>query len=265
MRRRLTAHGTSPAPAGAVVRDGGDVADFARDLGADEVMLKAALGGYDGRGVWVVRPGDPFPAPGPLLAEERVDFTASSPSWSPAARTARRRLPGGPIDSVRRHLPRGDRAGARPAARPCGHRAADRPADRRGARRGGHPGGGDVRYPGRSARQRAGDASHTTRATGRSRARAPASSSSTCARSSTSRSATRARWRPLRSWRTCSVARDGENGLYGGYLHCLARDPALRIHAYGKEVRPGRKVGHVTALGSDLAETLCERGMRRRA
>ena len=47
----------------------------------------------------------------------------------------------------------------------------------------------------------------------------------------------------------------GENGLYGGYLHCLARDPALRIHAYGKEVRPGRKVGHVTALGSDLAET----------
>ena len=47
----------------------------------------------------------------------------------------------------------------------------------------------------------------------------------------------------------------GANGLYGGYLHCLARDPALRIHAYGG-VRPGRKVGHVTALGSDLAETL---------
>ena len=55
----------------------------------------------------------------------------------------------------------------------------------------------------------------------------------------------------------------GATGLYGGYLH-LARDPALRIHAYGKEVRPGRKVGHVTALGSDLAETRRERGMRRR-
>ena len=74
MRRRLTAHGV-PCPRWRVVRDGADVADFARELGADEVVLKASLGGYDGRGVWVVRPGDPLPAAGPLLAEERVDFT----------------------------------------------------------------------------------------------------------------------------------------------------------------------------------------------
>ncbi|HET9899507.1 MAG TPA: ATP-grasp domain-containing protein, partial [Actinomycetes bacterium] len=47
-----------------------------------------------------------------------------------------------------------------------------------------------------------------------------------------------------------------EKDLYGGYLHCMARDPALHIHAYGKEVRPGRKVGHVTALGADLDATL---------
>ncbi len=39
-------------------------------------------------------------------------------------------------------------------------------------------------------------------------------------------------------------------------LHMLfARDPALKIHLYGKEVRPGRKIGHVTALGSDLEDT----------
>lgn len=38
-------------------------------------------------------------------------------------------------------------------------------------------------------------------------------------------------------------------------LHMLfARDPALKIHLYGKEVRPGRKIGHVTALGDDLVE-----------
>jgi 5-(carboxyamino)imidazole ribonucleotide synthase len=43
-------------------------------------------------------------------------------------------------------------------------------------------------------------------------------------------------------------------GLYGGYLHCMARDPALRIHAYGKQVRPGRKIGHVTVVGDDLAD-----------
>ena len=39
--------------------------------------------------------------------------------------------------------------------------------------------------------------------------------------------------------------------MYSGYLHCLAHDPGVRIHMYGKQVRPGRKVGHVTTLGSD--------------
>jgi 5-(carboxyamino)imidazole ribonucleotide synthase len=40
--------------------------------------------------------------------------------------------------------------------------------------------------------------------------------------------------------------------LYSPYLHCMARDPGLRIHMYGKPVRPGRKVGHVTVVGSDV-------------
>lgn len=48
----------------------------------------------------------------------------------------------------------------------------------------------------------------------------------------------------------------GEVGnLYSAYRHVFARDPSLHVHLYGKDVRPGRKVGHVTALGSDLAET----------
>jgi 5-(carboxyamino)imidazole ribonucleotide synthase len=34
--------------------------------------------------------------------------------------------------------------------------------------------------------------------------------------------------------------------------HCMARWPDVKIHLYGKGFRPGRKVGHVTALGSDL-------------
>jgi 5-(carboxyamino)imidazole ribonucleotide synthase len=39
-------------------------------------------------------------------------------------------------------------------------------------------------------------------------------------------------------------------------LHLLmGRDPALKVHLYGKDVRPGRKIGHVTALGDDLHET----------
>ena len=44
--------------------------------------------------------------------------------------------------------------------------------------------------------------------------------------------------------------------LYDGYPHALARDPMLRVHLYGKELRPGRKVGHVNAYGEDLDDCL---------
>jgi 5-(carboxyamino)imidazole ribonucleotide synthase len=44
--------------------------------------------------------------------------------------------------------------------------------------------------------------------------------------------------------------------LYDGYPHALARDPRLRVHLYGKGLRPGRKVGHVNAYGDDLEDCL---------
>lgn len=34
----------------------------------------------------------------------------------------------------------------------------------------------------------------------------------------------------------------------------LGTDPAAKVHLYGKEVRPGRKLGHVTVVASDLAD-----------
>jgi 5-(carboxyamino)imidazole ribonucleotide synthase len=34
--------------------------------------------------------------------------------------------------------------------------------------------------------------------------------------------------------------------------HLFADDPGVRVHLYGKQVRPGRKIGHVTVLGEDL-------------
>jgi 5-(carboxyamino)imidazole ribonucleotide synthase len=40
--------------------------------------------------------------------------------------------------------------------------------------------------------------------------------------------------------------------LYSTYRHLLARDPGLKIHLYGKDVRPGRKIGHVNVSGDDL-------------
>lgn len=39
--------------------------------------------------------------------------------------------------------------------------------------------------------------------------------------------------------------------LYDAYKHVLAHDPALKVHLYGKEVKTGRKVGHVSACGDD--------------
>ncbi|HEY5134190.1 MAG TPA: 5-(carboxyamino)imidazole ribonucleotide synthase [Candidatus Nanopelagicales bacterium] len=49
----------------------------------------------------------------------------------------------------------------------------------------------------------------------------------------------------------------GDKGdLYHAFLHCMARDPGLKVHMYGKDVRPGRKIGHVTVVGDDLDDLL---------
>ncbi|MET8835027.1 5-(carboxyamino)imidazole ribonucleotide synthase [Micromonospora sp. NPDC004540] len=34
--------------------------------------------------------------------------------------------------------------------------------------------------------------------------------------------------------------------------HLFAAEPGAKVHLYGKQVRPGRKIGHVTVLGTDL-------------
>ena len=65
--------------------------------------------------------------------------------------------------------------------------------------------------------------------------------------------APRARWTVMVN----ILGGDGEAGrLYDGFPHALARDPRLRVHLYGKELRPGRKVGHVNAYGDDLDDCL---------
>ncbi len=40
--------------------------------------------------------------------------------------------------------------------------------------------------------------------------------------------------------------------VYSRYEHVMAADPGVKVHLYGKSVRPGRKIGHVTALGDDM-------------
>jgi 5-(carboxyamino)imidazole ribonucleotide synthase len=49
--------------------------------------------------------------------------------------------------------------------------------------------------------------------------------------------------------------------VYDRYIHVMAADPGVKVHMYGKPVRPGRKIGHVTATGADPAE-LADRARR---
>ncbi len=42
----------------------------------------------------------------------------------------------------------------------------------------------------------------------------------------------------------------GDNeDLFSAYAQALAAEPTVKVHSYGKSVRPGRKVGHVTVIG----------------
>ena len=49
-----------------------------------------------------------------------------------------------------------------------------------------------------------------------------------------------------------SVDSPGGMGIDERLHHLFAADPGARVHLYGKQVRPGRKIGHVTVLGDDL-------------
>lgn len=66
----------------------------------------------------------------------------------------------------------------------------------------------------------------------------------------------RARWTVM-----ANVLGGDRPALYPELEALLAQDPALRVHLYGKQVRPGRKIGHVTVFGDDL-DDLRERARR---
>jgi 5-(carboxyamino)imidazole ribonucleotide synthase len=78
MRQRLSELGI-PAPAHRVVIDAAELEEFAESVGGYPVVVKTTRGGYDGKGVWVInQPGEAaeaFATGSPLLAEELVFFT----------------------------------------------------------------------------------------------------------------------------------------------------------------------------------------------
>ena len=49
-----------------------------------------------------------------------------------------------------------------------------------------------------------------------------------------------------------------EGTLADRYDEALAGHPTVKLHNYGKEPRPGRKVGHVTAIGDNLDDVVYE-------
>jgi 5-(carboxyamino)imidazole ribonucleotide synthase len=55
-----------------------------------------------------------------------------------------------------------------------------------------------------------------------------------------------------------NVLGGAKTDMYRPYLHLMARNPSLHFHQYKKDVRPGRKIGHVTACGNDLLHLLQE-------
>lgn len=65
---------------------------------------------------------------------------------------------------------------------------------------------------------------------------------------------------PRATWTVmANVLGGSRTNLHGGLDELLTQDAGLRVHLYGKQVRQGRKIGHVTVCGDDLDD------LRRRA
>lgn len=53
--------------------------------------------------------------------------------------------------------------------------------------------------------------------------------------------------------------------IFDRYIHVMAADPAVKVHFYGKEIRVGRKIGHVTIVGGPEDDVADVRDRARRA
>ncbi|RKN37430.1 5-(carboxyamino)imidazole ribonucleotide synthase [Streptomyces hoynatensis] len=257
MRARLTELGV-PCPRHRLVADPADVERFAtREAGGFPVVLKTVRGGYDGKGVWVVgsaaEAAEPFKAGVPVLAEEKVDFARElaanvvrSPHGQAVAYPVVESVQvAGVCDTVIAPAP-----GLAPelalAAQELalrvakeldvvGHLAVELFETR------------DGRVLVNELAMRPHNSGHWTQDG-----------------AVTSQFANHLRAvldlplgdpRPRAPWTVMANVLGGDfPDMYPAYLHCMARDPQLKIHMYAKDVKPGRKVGHVTTYGEDLAE-----------
>ncbi|GLF99277.1 5-(carboxyamino)imidazole ribonucleotide synthase [Streptomyces yaizuensis] len=256
MRARLSELGV-PCPRHRIVSDPADVSAFAAEGDGYPVVLKTVRGGYDGKGVWVVRTeeqaAEPFRAGVPVLAEEKVDFTrelAANVVRSPhgqavAYPVVESQQVDGVCDTVIAPAPGLPEERAGEAQRLAltiaaelgvvGHLAVELFET------------ADGRILVNELAMRPHNSGHWTQDG-----------------SMTSQFANHVRAvldlplgdpHPRAPWTVmCNVLGGDYPDMYAAYLHCMARDPQLKIHMYGKDVKPGRKVGHVNTYGDDLAE-----------
>nr|WP_244501257.1 5-(carboxyamino)imidazole ribonucleotide synthase [Streptomyces sp. TP-A0874] len=256
MRARLDEIGV-PAPRHRILTDPADAAAFAEEGEGFPVVLKTVRGGYDGKGVWVVRSveeaAEPFKAGVPVLAEEKVDFARElaanvvrSPHGQAVAYPVVESIQvDGVCDTVIAPAPGLPEELSLQAQRTAltiarelgvvGHLAVELFETR------------DGRLLVNELAMRPHNSGHWTQDG-----------------AVTSQFANHLRAvldlplgdpRPRSPWTVMANVLGGDYpDMYPAYLHCMARDPGLKIHMYGKDVKPGRKVGHVNTYGEDLAE-----------
>ena len=270
MRTRLTALGV-PCPRWAPLDSADDLAAFLA-AGDGTAVVKTARGGYDGKGVRVVRSADEAAdwlaaaAEGtgaPLLAEERVPFTRELAAL--VARTPSGEVRTWPVvESVQRDGVCAEVVAPAPGLDPRTAATAERIAREVAEGLGvtgvlavelfevADPDGGAPRVLVNELAMRPHNSGHWTidgsvtsqfeqhlRAVldlplGATEARAP--------------------WTVM-----ANVLGSTRAALTDGLAEVAALDPGAKVHLYGKGVRPGRKLGHVTVAGDDLAD------VRRRA
>ena len=265
MRARLGELGV-PCPRSALVHSVDDVAVFAQSVGGWPCVLKTTRGGYDGKGVWFVRSPDdldePFRAAREadvhLLVEELVDFrrelsalVARSPSGQAAAYPVVASLQeNGICKEVVAPAPDLD-----PGLAARAQEIALRIAGELGVTgilavelfetNDGRVLVNELAMRPHNTGHWSQDGAVTSQFENHLRAVMDLPLGSP---------ATRERWTVMVN--ILGGDHPGVGRLYDGFPHAMARDPRLRVHLYGKDLRPGRKVGHVNAYGDDLEDCL---------
>lgn len=242
-----------------LVRSAADVSQAAASLGDFPLVLKTARGGYDGKGVWTVAVESEAaavlsqaPQGVQLLAEERVDFrrelsalVVRSPSGQVAAYPV--------VESVQRDGICVEVTAPAPDLDPELAVQAQQTAMRIAAELGVEGLLAVEMFQTRDGRVLVNELAMRPHNTGHW----SIDGAVTCQFENHLRAVldlplgspmARARWTVMVN------ILGGVGDLFDGYPHVQARDPAVRVHLYGKSVRPGRKVGHVTAYGDDLEQ-----------